>query len=287
MKRLTFLGIILSLSISTSFGFYNPEMGRWLSRDPLEEQGGVNLYAFVANDPVNQVDFLGLRPRWQIVEVAQQLGVPNPETMDHENLVKAIQKILNPSLKNPDGDWTDFGPTEKKYLAWAKAKNLQVVQFEDRVTWDDVYKAVIKNKALLGKCADTMKDDDWKRIVALAYLESGSLNRYASRWSCGSKNAHSSASGLFQFTKAAITQIKDKAKDYKITITGLDKVADNPLMQEKTDPIWETETSVQMALVYMRFLLEEKHKCCDLKSLTEWSVIKLQWEDMNKLIKEH
>jgi hypothetical protein len=90
-----------------------------------------------------------------------------------------------------------------------------------------------------------------------------------------------------EFTKATITQIKDKATDYKIKITGLDKVADNPLMQEKTDPIWETETSVQMALVYMRFLLEEKHKCCDLKSLTEWSVIKLQWEDMNKLIKEH
>jgi hypothetical protein len=34
--------------------------GRWLSRDPLAENGGVNLYAFCNNDPVNGVDGLGL-----------------------------------------------------------------------------------------------------------------------------------------------------------------------------------------------------------------------------------
>jgi len=34
--------------------------GRWLSRDPIAENGGVNLYAFCNNDPVNGVDRLGL-----------------------------------------------------------------------------------------------------------------------------------------------------------------------------------------------------------------------------------
>jgi RHS repeat-associated protein len=33
--------------------------GRWLSRDPIEEQGGINLYGFVGNDPVNHWDYLG------------------------------------------------------------------------------------------------------------------------------------------------------------------------------------------------------------------------------------
>jgi RHS repeat-associated protein len=45
------------------FRYYNPEDGRWLSRDPLEDaemEEGANLYAYVANDPVNRVDPLGL-----------------------------------------------------------------------------------------------------------------------------------------------------------------------------------------------------------------------------------
>ena len=32
---------------------------RWLCRDPIEEQGGINLYAFVGNDGVNEWDILG------------------------------------------------------------------------------------------------------------------------------------------------------------------------------------------------------------------------------------
>jgi hypothetical protein len=34
--------------------------GRWPSRDPIEEEGGVNLYGFVGNDGVNNRDYLGL-----------------------------------------------------------------------------------------------------------------------------------------------------------------------------------------------------------------------------------
>jgi RHS repeat-associated protein len=43
------------------FRYYAPEMGRWLSRDPIEEGGGLNLYGMVGNDPVNKWDYLGLR----------------------------------------------------------------------------------------------------------------------------------------------------------------------------------------------------------------------------------
>jgi RHS repeat-associated protein len=42
------------------FRYYNPSTGRWLSRDPIEEAGGVNLYGFVSNNPTNDVDPLGL-----------------------------------------------------------------------------------------------------------------------------------------------------------------------------------------------------------------------------------
>lgn len=41
--------------------YYDPTTGRWLSRDPIGEAGGLNLYGFVGNDPVNAVDTDGRR----------------------------------------------------------------------------------------------------------------------------------------------------------------------------------------------------------------------------------
>jgi RHS repeat-associated protein len=40
--------------------FYDPSLQRWPNRDPIEEEGGINLYAYVGNNPVNQIDPLGL-----------------------------------------------------------------------------------------------------------------------------------------------------------------------------------------------------------------------------------
>lgn len=37
----------------------NVPQGRWLNRDPIEEAGGLNLYAFVGNNPLNALDPFG------------------------------------------------------------------------------------------------------------------------------------------------------------------------------------------------------------------------------------
>lgn len=42
------------------YRYYNPQNGRWISRDPSEETGGLNLFSFVGNDATNNTDFLGL-----------------------------------------------------------------------------------------------------------------------------------------------------------------------------------------------------------------------------------
>lgn len=41
--------------------FYRPDLGRWLNRDPIEESGGENLYAFCNNSPLLLFDPLGWR----------------------------------------------------------------------------------------------------------------------------------------------------------------------------------------------------------------------------------
>lgn len=42
------------------YRFYSASLGRWLSRDPLGEAGGMNLYGFVGNNAINGIDPLGL-----------------------------------------------------------------------------------------------------------------------------------------------------------------------------------------------------------------------------------
>jgi RHS repeat-associated protein len=42
------------------YRYYDPVTGRWPSRDPIEENGGLNLYGFISNDAISSTDFLGL-----------------------------------------------------------------------------------------------------------------------------------------------------------------------------------------------------------------------------------
>jgi RHS repeat-associated protein len=42
--------------------WYDSSAGRFISRDPIGEKGGVNLYVYVGNDSMNKVDPIGTNP---------------------------------------------------------------------------------------------------------------------------------------------------------------------------------------------------------------------------------
>jgi RHS repeat-associated protein len=75
------------------FRYYNPSTGRWLSRDPIEETGGLNLYGMVANNPINYWDYLGLdlqfgpfkseAERQAAIEEAKRQGIFPPGSPDN------------------------------------------------------------------------------------------------------------------------------------------------------------------------------------------------------------
>jgi len=53
------IAITVLLTSVQAFAVYSPGQGRFISQDPIEEEGGLNLYGFCGNDPINNVDVLG------------------------------------------------------------------------------------------------------------------------------------------------------------------------------------------------------------------------------------
>jgi RHS repeat-associated protein len=43
------------------YRFYDPNLQRWLNRDPIQEGGGINLFNFADNAPLGYIDILGLQ----------------------------------------------------------------------------------------------------------------------------------------------------------------------------------------------------------------------------------
>jgi RHS repeat-associated protein len=43
-----------------TYRYYDPLTGRWPSRDPIKEKGGLNLYSFLNNSTLFNFDVLGL-----------------------------------------------------------------------------------------------------------------------------------------------------------------------------------------------------------------------------------
>ena len=72
------------------YRFYDPLTGRWPSRDPIEEKGGMNLYGFVGNDGIDRFDLLGRRE----VVLAGLLAVRAPDADGHDYEYVDYQWVL-------------------------------------------------------------------------------------------------------------------------------------------------------------------------------------------------
>jgi len=66
----------------TLYRVYDPNLGRWPSRDPIGENGGLNLYGYVENGPINRTDPFGLLDANQAISIQFQLayGIHSPES---------------------------------------------------------------------------------------------------------------------------------------------------------------------------------------------------------------
>lgn len=74
----------------TMYRAYASITGRWLSRDPIQEQGGINLYNYTGEDPIDEEDPLGLATITITIYFA-----PNDTIQDHAGAQRQIAQLRN------------------------------------------------------------------------------------------------------------------------------------------------------------------------------------------------
>jgi hypothetical protein len=81
------------------YRFYHPQLGRWLSRDPIEEVGGENNYRFLKNNDLNFIDIFGLDA---YDDVAKEIDAGGREALKQakEDLIKRKKNHTTGEMPN-------------------------------------------------------------------------------------------------------------------------------------------------------------------------------------------
>ena len=66
--------------------YYDPNIGRFLSEDPSDFDGGINFYAYVGNDPANWLDPLGL-DRLSLGDISNLVAKNNKSGQSNELII--------------------------------------------------------------------------------------------------------------------------------------------------------------------------------------------------------
>jgi len=152
------------------YRYYSPGTGRWLSRDPMGEWGGVNLHGIVSNSPIDRWDYLGLEdcipydPRaWtgNLLSSKNQLIIPSQirPFLERSTITGAAYGML----ATQDSGFIDVGHVRENmdktlhyYIALSKAANStgvvpagtslpgspgMILDYDNRITSADIAKA--------------------------------------------------------------------------------------------------------------------------------------------------
>ena len=97
--------------------YYDPSIGRFTQRDPIGMNGGLNLYAYVANNPTNLTDPMGLLPiSPEMVQLAVIMGSDayfGGTAMSTPGLTSSNQSFANTSQQKFAGEGQQFATAQE------------------------------------------------------------------------------------------------------------------------------------------------------------------------------
>ena len=101
-----------------NYRYYSPDLGRWLSRDPIEEEGGYNLYGFIDNNPADYWDELGLEKcdcdkKNEDIDYSKILyldgHVPSYPSFGRDNFLAGQPEWFASNIREPLGENSGWG----------------------------------------------------------------------------------------------------------------------------------------------------------------------------------
>ncbi len=108
--------------------YYDPNVGRFLSEDPSDFDGGINFYAYVGNDPANWLDPLGF-DRLSLGDISNLVAKNNRSGQTNELIICMAYKE---STFDPDADQPGFKNSARGLLGVTDAAATdEGVDYED------------------------------------------------------------------------------------------------------------------------------------------------------------
>lgn len=128
------------------YRFFDPETGRWLNRDPIEEEGGLNLYGFVGNNGVKHLDLLGLiaNCKYEIVaksfiqEISSFGSITGNDSIGRQRRMRSFASFIEllgginvtPSTDEKDGNYRLYSKAEISVSSSSSEARLKIVETE-------------------------------------------------------------------------------------------------------------------------------------------------------------
>ena len=141
-----------------------------MNRDPIEEEGGSNLYGFVGNDPIRRVDFLGKSWRKWFPFLAPFISggckKAVKDVIDSDEVMKKnIEKIIDAIKKGrevelPCAETSDY---KASMNAWKNCNSLDGDAVLECKSLCDCWFGHVENRIVTATCIDKCMESYRKR----------------------------------------------------------------------------------------------------------------------------
>lgn len=145
------------------FRVYDPVHGRWLSRDPIGEAGGINLYGFLGNSPIGDADIFGAMSFGDLYQGIRNADYRSGTSEGISNVVNATQAVVRPIweggvawVKDPQEQARLFGlGVEATNASWHEIYDA----FGDPLFWDDIIDGYVDDFKELPEAIQNISSD--------------------------------------------------------------------------------------------------------------------------------